>query len=113
MIRRAIFPLLCRSPPFPASPALVCSSGLSRLPPWSRWYLPYPPQAAGLLELERRAVGRHQKLGGQFRMSLDSMQYVWVPGVYAVAPFPHAVCVPGRWVRHRAGWVGSAGHWRQ
>jgi WXXGXW repeat (2 copies) len=43
----------------------------------------------------------------------DGTKYVWVPGVYVVAPYPGAVWVAGHWVRHGPGWVWVDGHWRR
>ena len=42
----------------------------------------------------------------------DGVKYVWVPGVYTVAPYPGGVWVAGHWVKHRHGWVWADGHWR-
>lgn len=44
--------------------------------------------------------------------SWNGFRYVWVPGVYVVAPRPGVVWVPGRWVVRRRGWVWVGGHWR-
>jgi hypothetical protein len=43
----------------------------------------------------------------------DGTKYVWVPGVYAVAPYPGAVWVAGHWVRQGGGWIWADGHWRR
>src|SRR3984957_3495243 len=43
----------------------------------------------------------------------DGTKYVWVPGVYVVAPYPGAVWVAGHWVRRGPGWVWVDGHWRR
>ena len=43
----------------------------------------------------------------------DGKKYVWVPGVYTVAPYPGAVWIAGHWIRHGRGWVWADGHWRR
>lgn len=42
----------------------------------------------------------------------DGVKYVWVPGVYAVAPYPGAVWAAGHWVSRGHGWGWADGHWR-
>ena len=39
-------------------------------------------------------------------------EYRWVPGRWAVRPYPRAVWVPGRWRGARRGWYWVPGHWR-
>lgn len=45
--------------------------------------------------------------------SWNGVQYVWVPGAYALAPYAGAVWVPGVWVAGPGGYVWRAGHWRR
>ncbi len=42
----------------------------------------------------------------------DGQRYVWVPGEYVAPPRPHAVWIPGRWVRRGGGYVWIEGRWR-
>jgi hypothetical protein len=44
--------------------------------------------------------------------SWNGVQYVWAPGAYVMAPYVHAVWVPGAGVRHGPDWVWVGGHWR-
>lgn len=41
------------------------------------------------------------------------VRYVWVPGVYVLAPRPGLVWAPGHWVARRGGWVWVGGYWRR
>ncbi len=44
--------------------------------------------------------------------SWNGAMYVWVPGHYAIAPYPGAVWVAGRWVPDGPRWAWADGHWR-
>jgi hypothetical protein len=43
----------------------------------------------------------------------DGHAYVWVPGSYVEAPYPHAHWVEGHWDRRGGGYVWVEGHWRR
>ncbi len=42
----------------------------------------------------------------------DGRAYVWVPGVWVVAPWPGARWIPPHWVHRHGVWVFVPGHWR-
>ena len=44
--------------------------------------------------------------------SWDGVKYVWVPGRYVVAPFPHALWIGGKWVHRGQRWAWVDGRWR-
>jgi len=43
----------------------------------------------------------------------DGHGYVWVPGRYEEAPYPHAHWVDGHWDHRGGGYVWVEGHWRR
>lgn len=45
--------------------------------------------------------------------SWNGIKYVWVPGRYVVAPFPHARWIGGRWVHRGHRWAWVDGRWRR
>jgi hypothetical protein len=42
----------------------------------------------------------------------DGHGYVWVPGSYVEAPYPHAHWVDGHWANRGGSYVWVEGHWR-
>lgn len=75
-----------------------------------RVYIPAPPPPVIVEPVLPPPSPRHIWIDGYHRW--DGHAYVWVPGRHVAAPRPHAVWVPGHWVKHRRGWYWVEGHWR-
>lgn len=43
----------------------------------------------------------------------NGVRYIWIRGVYVMAPHRGVAWIPGHWVVRGRGWVWAPGHWRR